>query len=72
MKKIVIGSLALVSVVLLSSCDMPGKSEKKMDVMPKTEDTMMKDDDMMKKEDAPSDAMMKVEVKGETDAMMQK
>lgn len=60
MKKTVIGSLALASVVLLSSCELPGQSEKKMDAMVKEGDAMMakdkkemmeKDDAMMKKDD---------------------
>lgn len=84
MKKILIGSLALASVVLLSSCEMPGQSDEKMEGGVKPENTMMKDADaMMKKEDAPQDAMMKKEdttadgmmkadVKVESGAMMQK
>jgi hypothetical protein len=83
MKKILIGSLALASVILLSSCEMPGQSEEKMEGGVKQENTMMKDADaMMKKEDAPQDAMkkedttadgmMKADVKIESGAMMQK
>lgn len=48
MKKIVVGSLALASVVLLSSCEMPGQ-QKKMDAMPEGDSMMQKEDVMMEK-----------------------
>lgn len=82
MKKIVIASLALASVVLLSSCEIPGqKADTKTDAMMPAENTMMKDDkdmmqkegdSMMKKEDTTADGMMKADVKVESGAMMQK
>ncbi len=73
MKKIVIASLALASVVLLSSCEMPGQKEEKMEGGLKQENAMMKDTDaMMKKEDTTADGMMKADVKVESGAMMQK
>ncbi len=88
MKKTVIGSLALASVVLFSSCELPGQSEKKMDAMVKEGDAMMakdkkemmeKDDAMMKKDDVmdkqDDSAMMKKEgntMKKDDSAMMKK
>lgn len=82
MKKILISTLAVVSVVLFSSCTMSGqKEEKKPDAMMPMENAMMKDDSamkkqdaddaMMKKEDTTADGMMKADVKGDG-TMMQK
>lgn len=77
MKKIVIGSLALASVVLLSSCEMPGQSEKKGDMMAPDNAMMKKDDAMMdgqKEAMEKNDSMMEKEdamMKGD-DAMMKK
>lgn len=84
MKKIVMSSLVLASVVLFSSCTMSGqKEEKKTDAMMPAENTMMRDadammkkedtdDTMMKKDDTTADGMMKADVKVESGAMMQK
>ncbi len=83
MKKILISTLAVATVVLLSSCDIPGqKDEKKTDSMMPMENAMMKDDSamkkqdtddaMMKKDDTVSDGMMKADVKVDGGAMMQK
>lgn len=68
MKKILISTLAVVTVVLLSSCDMPGqKDEKKTDSM-----KMPMDNAMMKKDDTTSDGMMQADVKVEGGAMIEK
>lgn len=84
MKKILISTLAVATVVLLSSCDIPGqKDEKKTDAMMPAENTMMRDadammkkegadDSMMKQDDTTADGMMKADVKVEGGAMMQK
>ncbi len=84
MKKILISTLAVASIVLFSSCTMPGqKEEKKTDAMMPAENTMMRDADammkkedadeaMMKKDDTTADGMMKADVDVESGAMMQK
>lgn len=75
MKKILISTFAVASIVLLSSCSLGSKTsvETKTDTMMPAENTMMKDDSaMMKKEDTTADGMMKADVKVESGAMMQK
>lgn len=67
MKKVVITSLALASVVFLSGCELLKKPvntvdiiAKESDAMMKKDDTMVKDESIMKKEDViEGDAMMK-------------
>lgn len=74
MKKIIVSAFAAVCVVLLSSCSWNMKSnvDTKVDV-PQAENTMMRDNSaMMKKDDVTPDDIMKVELKADGDAMMQK
>lgn len=68
MKKVVITSLALASVILLSGCELLRKPANTVDTMVKEDDAMMKKEDTITKDDS----MMKKEDVIEGDAMMKK